>query len=498
MANTVIETFAATAASMGDAAALKTLDGDRWRTISWREYHRDVLLAARGMMALGLEPGAAIAIIGTNCPQWLISDLAAIAAGAVSAGIYTTSSAEICAYVAGHCKARIVVVENAEQLAKFKQVRAGLPELRALVLMNGSDDDEDVIGWDELLALGGQSDNGAELQARINRQKHDDLSTVIYTSGTTGQPKAVMLSHHNLLWTARTLSRTFGIGRGDTVISYLPLSHIAEQNVSLLGPITVGGTVWFAPSIEELGETLQQVRPQLFFAVPRVWEKIQHRMQAAGAAATPLQRRIAAWARGVGMQAAATREAGQRMPLLYPLARKLVFDKVADRLGLDRCRFAGTGAAPISRETMDFFASLDITIYEVWGQSESTGTGTFNTPGSLQRGSIGKAYPETEVRIADDGEILLRGPGVFMGYLGNEQATRETLDADGWLHTGDVGHVDERGFVYITDRKKELIFTSGGENISPAHVEGEIKSIPVVSQCCVIGDGQRYLCALIT
>ncbi|MDT0636233.1 AMP-dependent synthetase/ligase [Spectribacter hydrogenooxidans] len=498
MSENVIQIFRQTARTRADTAALKSPQGDGWQTMTWRDYERDVMLAARGFMALGLERGRAVSIIGFNRAEWLIADLAAIAAGGMPAGIYTTSSAELCAYVAGHCRAQVVVVENAEHLAKFQRVRDQLPELKAIVMMDGSDPAEDVHTWEELLAVGDQTDNAEDLEARIAAQTRDDAATLIYTSGTTGNPKAVQLSHHNLIWTASTVARKVDARAGDDQISYLPLSHIAEQMFSIHGPITFGGTIWFAPSLEELGATLAAVRPQTFFAVPRVWEKIQHRMQAAGAEASPVQKKIVAWAKSVGLKAAAAEENGGSRPLLYPLAEKLVFSKVKQRLGLDRTRFRGTGAAPISRETLDFFAGLDLMLYEVWGQSETTGAGTLNVPGQVKRGAIGKPYPETEIRIADDGEILMRGPSVFMGYLDNEEATRDTLDADGWLHTGDVGHIDDDGFVHITDRKKELIITAGGENISPAHVEGELKTIGVVSQCCVIGDRRKYLSALIT
>lgn len=498
MTETVIRIFERTVAERGAAPALKYKRDGVWRAIGFDDYHRDVMRAARGFMKLGLAPGEAVSIIGFNCPQWLIADLAAIAAGGMPAGIYTTSSPELCAYVAGHCEARVVVVENAEQLAKFKQVRHELPALEAIVMMFGEDADDDVLSWEELLALGDDEALEGELRERIERQTPQDCATLIYTSGTTGRPKAVMLSNHNLMWTSGAVGDFVEVRAGDDQISYLPLSHIAEQMFSIHGPITYGVTVWFAESLDELGANLQEVRPHTFFAVPRVWEKIQHRMHAAAAEASPVRKRIAAWARGVGLKAAAAEENGRGKPLLYPLAKALVFDKVKRRLGLDRARFLGTGAAPIARETLDFFASLDMMLYEVWGQSESTGAGTLNRAGTVRRGSIGKPYPETEIRIAEDGEILMRGPEVFPGYLKNEEATRETVDADGWLHTGDVGKIDDDGFVYIIDRKKELIITAGGENISPAHVEGEFKAIPVVSQVCVVGDRRRHLAALFT
>jgi len=498
MTKTVMQVFAQTVAEHGDKVALKHKENGHWVDCSFTQYYDEVKRAGRAFMHLGLEPGRAVSIMGYNCPQWVVADLAAIAAGGMPAGIYTTSSPELVAFVAGHCKAQIMVVENAEHLAKVKKVRDQLPELKAIVMMFGEDADKDVYSWSEFLALAEKVPE-ADLKQRIDNQNPQDCATLIYTSGTTGQPKAVMMSHHNLVWTASSVSERAGAKPGNDQISYLPLSHIAEQMFSIIAPISIGVTVWFAESIDLLLDTLQDARPHAFFAVPRVWEKMQHKMQAAGADAPPLQKKIAAWARGIGLKASEAEERGSSSkPLLYPIAKKLVFDKVAARLGMDRSYFRGTGAAPIARETLDFFASLDLPLYEVWGQSESTGGGTLNYPGTVRRGSIGVTYPETEIKIAEDGEIIMRGPSVFMGYLDNEKATKETINSDGWLLTGDVGKIDDDGFVYITDRKKELIITAGGENISPAHVEGEIKSIPSISQCCVIGDKRKYLTALFT
>ncbi|HET9317033.1 MAG TPA: AMP-binding protein, partial [Vicinamibacteria bacterium] len=280
--------------------------------------------------------------------------------------------------------------------------------------------------------------------------------------------------------------------------SYLPLSHIAEQCVTLFMPTAVGGCTYFAESLEALPDNMREVRPTVFFGVPRVWEKIQARMQAVGAAAPPLRRRIAAWARRVGLAGGYAMQSGRRPPWTYGLAKRLVFDKVRDRLGLDQAKICLASAAPISLATLEFFLSLGLPILEVYGMTEVTGPGTLSTPDRFRTGRAGVAFPGTEIRTAEDGEILMRGDNVFLGYFKDEAATRETLDADGWVHSGDIGDVDADGFVKVTDRKKELLITSGGKNVAPAPVEARLKAIPGVAQAVLVGDRQSYCAALLT
>jgi len=482
-----------------DDAAMRAKRGSDWRTITWREYRSQARLAARGFMALGLEPGGCVTIIGFNCPEWFLADIGAIYAGGIPAGIYTTSSAEQCGWIASHCEARIAVVENADQLRKFLSVRDRLPALRAIVVMHGDPGlptDASVHSWPRLLELGaGVSDDA--LDARAAPQQPDDVCTLIYTSGTTGEPKGVMLSHDNLTFTAAA-ARDLGLHPGDLVISYLPLSHIAEQIVSLHAPITFGMTTAFAESMETLGQNLREVRPTHFVAVPRVWEKIQERMEMVGAASPAWRRRLVRWARGIGLAGGYADQRGERRPTLYPVANALVFRTVRRRLGLERARLLVTSAAPISRATLEFFLSLGLPISEVYGMSECSGPATRADPVAYRTGKTGVPLPATELRIAADGEICIRGRHVFKGYFKNPAATAETIDADGWLHSGDIGTIDHEGFLQVTDRKKELIITAGGENVAPQLVEGVIKGIPVVSQAFVVGDRQRYLAALLT
>ncbi|PPE72106.1 long-chain fatty acid--CoA ligase [Solimonas fluminis] len=497
MPGTVIEAFTATARRLASKPALRHKRDGRWHTLSFREYHAEVMTVARAFIRLGLRPGETVSILGGNSPQWLIADLAAIAAGGVAAGIYATSSAGQCQYVAEHSGSAIVVVEDSSQLAKLLAVRASLPGLQAIVLMKGDSDLAGVHGWERLYDLA-ETVPEAQLEARLAAQRPGDLATLIYTSGTTGTPKAVMLSHDNLLWTARGAAGLLRAREGQDWLSYLPLSHVAEQMLTLHVPIHVGSCVWFAESLERLPANLPEVRPHSFLGVPRVWEKIQARLQGLEAQAPFARRWLMRWARGVGRAAARAQERGGRPPALLPVADRLVLSKLRAGLGLDRAHHCATGAAPIAADTAAFFAGLGLPLYEIYGQSESTGACTMGGPGRHRSGSVGQPWDGLQLRLDTDGEILLRGPCVFMGYLHNEQATREALDESGWLRTGDVGRMDAEGFLHLVDRKKELIITAGGENISPAHVEGEMKSIPAVGQVCVIGDRRRYLVALFT
>lgn len=499
MKTTVMDVFRETVAAHGDKTALKHKRGGRWQTLTWREYHARVRTAAKAFMALGLEAGKAVSILGNNCPQWFISDLAAIFSGAIPGGIYTTSTTEQCHYIAEHSEANIVVVEDAAQLAKFATLWPRLPDLKAIVMMNGSDADERVVPWQDLPELASRVTDEA-LDARMQNQAPADCCTLIYTSGTTGNPKGVMITHDNIVWTARKVVEITGSDHRDQLISYLPLSHIAEQMVSLMVPLTNGCTSWFAESLDLLGDNLRDVRPTIFVGVPRVWEKIQAKIAAAGAQNPPLKKKIAAWARNQGLAGGYAHQAGKPKPLFYPLADKLVFSKVRDRLGFDRCRLFFSTAAPIAQDTLDFFMSLGVPIAEIYGMSECTGPTTISMPQPhrYRTGWAGPAMSETELALGEHNEIRMRGRHVFKGYYKNESATRETIDAQGWLHSGDVGEIDEVGFLKVTDRMKELIITAGGENIPPQVLESKLKAIPVINQVVVIGDRRKYVSALFT
>ena len=495
----VMDVLERTARSHGPRPALRVRRQGGWKTWSWNEYRQQARQVARALIALGTRPGSGICILGYNCPEWFFADVGAIYAGAMPAGIYTTSSPEQCEYIASHCEASVVFVENSEQLGKFLRVRSRLPHLKALVVMQGNGDPAKpgVYSWNRFLELGLNSSE-QDVDRRIAAQKPGDVATLIYTSGTTGVPKAVMLSHDNLTWTAIAAANLVDGRPDDQVISYLPLSHIAEQIVSLHGPMTFGACVWFAESMERLGDTLREVRPHFLLGVPRVWEKIQEKIMAAGAKNPPLKKKIAAWARRQGLVGGYADQQHIAKSPLYAVANALVFKKVRRQLGLDRARICVTSAAPISRDTLEFFLSLGVPICEVYGMSECTGPATASLPDNYRTGKAGFCLPGAELKIADDGEICMRGRHVFKGYFQDPLATAEALDSAGWLHSGDIGTIDERGFLQITDRKKDLIITAGGENVAPALVEGYLKGIPVVSLAVVIGDRQRYLSVLLT
>ncbi|HEX2163572.1 MAG TPA: AMP-binding protein [Thermoanaerobaculia bacterium] len=497
MARIVPDLLEERAAEHPERPALRVKRGGEWQTTTWRGYRDAARRFGRALLQLGVEPGKGVAILSYNRPEWFVADQGAIAAGALPVGIYTNLTAEQIAYVARHSESRVAVVENREQLDKFLAVRGELPELATLVLLDGASDAPGVIGWEELMALGDGVPE-ADLDERLAAQRPDDTCTLIYTSGTTGAPKGVMLTHQNFVWTAAAVCGEFTLGADDVVISYLPLAHSAEQMVSLYIPLTRGLCTAFAESLEKIGENLREVRPQLFFAVPRVWEKIQAAIVEAGAKNPPLKKKIAAWARKVGLESGYADQRGEKRPWTYPIADKLVFSKVRERLGLDRALICATGAAPISLDTAEFFLSLGIPIMECYGLTETSAPATVSVPGRYRTGAAGYVLPGSEIRAAPDGELFIRGPHVFKGYSKEPAATREVLSDDGWFATGDVGVVDEQGFVRITDRKKEILVTSGGKNVAPQAIEAKLKAISGVEQAVVIGDRRNYLTALLT
>ncbi|HEX7701781.1 MAG TPA: long-chain fatty acid--CoA ligase [Kofleriaceae bacterium] len=476
------------------------VDG-RWQPTTWRTYVDQIRTAARALIALGLPPGGKISILGFNRPEWVILDHAAMMAGGAPAGIYTTSSADEVQYIIHHSESSVVLVENADQLAKVKAKRAELPLLRWIVMMKGvTATGSDVLTWDDFLAKA-DTIGDKTLDQRVDAIDQADLATLIYTSGTTGPPKGVMLSHGNLAWTADLLYDAGGRTTDDVSLSYLPLSHIAEQMSTLHIPATAGGTVYFAESIEKVPENLKEARPTAFFGVPRIWEKFHAGLAGRLSQATGVKKRLAGWARGVCTKVNAHRDRGEPIPaalnLQYRLATKLVISKVKAALGFDRVTRLYSGAAPIAPDVLEFMASLDLPIMEIYGQSEDCGPTSCNLPGRTRIGSVGPAFPGMQVKIADDGEILIKGPNVFLGYFKEPEATAESL-IDGWLHSGDLGAFDKEGFLSITGRKKEIIITAGGKNIAPKNIEAMIKTSPLVGEAVVIGDRRKYLTALVT
>ena len=471
-------------------------EGGSWKPTNWGAYSDEVTRAGRALIALGFEPGQTVCILGFNRPEWAIMDIAAMGAGGAPAGIYTTCSPVEVRYIVDHAEAPVILVENEEQWRKVQAERANMPKLRHVVTMKGAPaiDDDMVMAWDEFLAKGDSIGENVYLE-RVDALEPHALATLIYTSGTTGPPKGVMLSHNNLAWTANVAIQITTINDEDCSLSYLPLSHIAEQMFTLHIPITTGARVYFAESIDAVPENLKEVQPTIFFGVPRIWEKFHAGITAKLKEAAGVKAKLVQWATKVGWEANRTPDSTKG--LQYRLADKLIFSKLKPAIGMGNARVCVSGAAPIAREVLEFFASLDIVVLEVYGQSEDTGPTSFNTPSRYRFGSVGPAIPGVEVKIADDDEIMVKGPNVFLGYYKDPEATAATL-SDGWLHSGDLGAFDDDGFLGITGRKKDIIITAGGKNITPKNLEAAIKNHELVNEAVVIGDRRKYLSALIT
>ncbi len=503
MAQTIIDIFKATVGKFPHQPALHYKEHKQWRSLSWEAYWQEVMTFAKGLIKLGLQAHDALGIIASNCHQWVIADLAAIAAGGVPVGIYPSASGEQSSYILEHCCASVLVLENSAQLSKVYEKIITLPKIRAIILINGTSSLDKVYSWQQITTFG-KSTSTLLLEERLNGQQPEDLATLVYTSGTTAHPKGVMLSHTNLNWAARTLAEeSLALSNEDVFLSYLPLSHIAEQIITIHAAIYSGYHIYFAESLEHLAQNLREVRPTVFFGVPRVWEKIHSAMQEKSASLPEgLKKNLATWAKKVGLAyySSATVSPTLLQRLRFALAHKLVFSKVQQALGLDRCRLQVTAAAPISRTTLDYFFSLGIPLFEVYGLSESSGPATISLPSAFKIGSVGRQIPGSVVKIAADGEILVKGPHVCLGYLHNPQETTALIDEQGFLHTGDLGFFAENGggYLHINGRKKNLIITAGGENISTEMIESKFQGIAGVEHVVAVGDRQKYLALLLT
>ncbi len=490
----------------GDKVAMREKHLGIWRAISWRDYGDRAKHVGLGLVALGLKPRDVVSIIADNCPEWLYTDMAVLAVGGVTNGIYTTDSPKQVAYVVNDSDSRFLFVENEEQLDKILAVRAQCPGLlRIIVLdMEGLHNfhDAQVMPFAALLELGGAYDRAhpGAWDDMVEIAGPDDLAILVYTSGTTGPPKGAMLSHRNILFQLAYSDFITRLHEGDNQLSFLPLCHIAERTFSVFAPLESGATVNFAESLETVPENIREVGPALFFAVPRIWERFYSGIALRMKDATALGQFAYRWAIGTGMRMADCRIEGSRpglgLRLLYRLADFLVLDNIRRSLGLHRVRGAGTGAAPIAPELIKWYLALGIDMREVYGQTENCGLATGMPAERIKLGTVGLPRPGTEVMIAPDGEILLRGPHVFIGYYKNPERTAETV-IDGWLHTGDVGAMDNEGFVKITDRKKDIIITAGGKNITPSEIENQLKFSPYIADAVVIGDRRKYLTCLI-
>jgi long-chain acyl-CoA synthetase len=455
---------------------------------------------ALGLSTLGVRSGDAIAILSFNREEWVVADLGAMALGAVAAGIYTNSSPEQIQYVAHHCQVKVLVVENAGYLATVQGLRGQLPHLEHVVVLDPPEVlPEGVLTYAQVLARG-EGEDPAAFDRALEALDPSALATLIYTSGTTGNPKGVMLSHRNLVWTASQLVHAVELNPREVILSYLPLSHIAEQLASIHGPLLYGIEVFFAESFDKLGANLREVRPTVFFGVPRVWEKFKAKAEEAIRAQPKARQRVLAASMKIALKRNLLALARERVPLSlevsYQAARRLVFGPLKEKIGLDRARILATSAAPIGRDVLEFFASIDCVVREIYGQSEVTGPTSVNTEHFTRLGTLGRPMSGVELQIAEDGEILVRGENVCQGYYKDPDATAELLE-DGWLHSGDVGELDADGFLRITGRKKEIIVTSGGKKTAPANIELLLKAISPLGNAIVVGERRNYLVALL-
>ncbi len=501
-AETILSRFFRQERIRPNAPAYYVWRNEAWLPTTWRAYVEEVRLAARALHGWGIGAGEAGCILGFNRPEWVVMDLAAMAVGGVPAGIYTTCSPGEVQYIVEHAEAPLILVENREQWEKVRQERHRLPKLRHVVMMRAAESVEDpmVLSWDAFLARGESVEEG-RVEESVKALQPDQVATQIYTSGTTGPPKGVMLTHGNLAWTARIARGLVNLGPDDCTLSYLPLSHIAEQMFTLHGPVSGGCAVYFAESLDALPENLRSVQPTVFFGVPRIWEKLYTGIVNKLKLADGPKAQLIKWAQGVGREVAAQKNQKSTLsPLLqarYLVANRLVFSPLKEAVGLGKARMCISGAAPIAQEVLEFFAGFDVIVHEVYGQSEGCGPTAFNVPGRTRYGTVGPILPGVKVKWGEDGEILVKGPNVFAGYFKDEETTRETL-VDGWLHSGDLGEGDSAGFLSITGRKKDIIITAGGKNIAPKNIEAAIKNTDIVGEAVVIGDRRKYLSALIS
>ena len=489
--------------------AMREKDRGIWKAYTWGEYGARAKAVGMGLIALGLQPGDRVAILSDNNKEWLFCDLGVLCAAGISTGIYPTNSPAQVEYLVNDCNAKFLFAEDEEQLDKILAVRERTPGLKKIVVfdMEGLRDlkDPQVMPLDELYALGEAyaRDRAAVWEERMALPTPGDIAIIVYTSGTTGPSKGALLTHRNIVFQGgafRRIDPALALRETDEALNFLPLCHVAERFGGCYAHIAYTHVVNFAEAPDTVPQNLREVAPHVLLAVPRVWEKLYSGITIALKEGTWIGRVAYRAAIGLGMTASAYELAGKPVPAPLRAARAvgdwLVLKNIRVILGLDRIRYAATGAAPISPDLIRWYWALGVRMFELYGQTENAGLATANYPGRVQIGSIGLPAPGTEVKLSDQGEILLRGPHIFAGYLNKPEKTAEAL-RDGWLHTGDVGAMDETGFVRITDRMKDIIITAGGKNVTPSEIENQLKFSPYISDAIVIGDRRSYLTCLI-
>ena len=488
------------------ASALRSYDGRAWRSTTWQEYGDAVAELSAGLVELGVRPGDRVGLVASNQARWHEADLAVMCADAATVPAYATSASGQIAYILHHSGARLCFVGGRDQLAKVLLARHRLPALEHVVMLGDVPeglDDGFVLQFDDVRERGRATLalEPASVRERVHRQSPETIATIVYTSGTTGPPKGAVLTHRNLIATIESITSVVDVGASDRFLSFLPLSHIAERVVSHFGQIVAGGETWFARSLSTVADDLVSCRPTVFFAVPRVWEKFQEAiLDQVAQLPAPIRRASERYFAAGARRAAARRSASRRTireRVDYRLLDATMGHQLRAKLGLDRSRILVSAAAPIDPELLWWFDGIGLPICEVYGQTEDCGPTTLNPPGHIRIGTVGTPLPGVDVRIATDGEILVRGDNVCAGYYSEPDRTAELIDADHWMHSGDLGWLDPAGYLHVTGRKKDLIITSSGENIAPQDLETRLRSDPLVSQAVVTGDGRKYLTALL-
>ncbi|MFU8817160.1 MAG: AMP-dependent synthetase/ligase [Pseudomonadales bacterium] len=503
---TVSQLFWKRVTERGDKLALREKDFGIWNEYTWADWGEQARLVGLGLKSLGLERGDVCSVAAEVCKEWLFADLGIVGIGGVTNGVYPTDSAAQVEYLINDSGTRFYFAEDEEQLDKVLAVRERTPSLVKIIIFDTEGlrhfHDDQCLSFDELLALGRDyaAQHAGTWERELQAAVADDLMILTYTSGTTGPPKGAMISQRNMLYMMRNLQQTYGIGERDEQLAFLPLAHVAGRMFYVFAVIESCSVVNLVESQETALQDQQEIAPTIHFAVPRVWEKQYSTVMIQLKDGTPLGRLAYRTALSVGERLAGYRKAATRAPLALRLLGAvldlLVLKNVRTLLGIDRCRWLSTAAAPIAPDLIDWYWALGRPMLEVYGQTECTGIATANRPGDLRVGSIGKATPGTEVILSEQGEILIRGPGVIRGYWNKPDKTAETF-RDGWLHTGDVGRVDDDGFIYIIDRMKDIIITAGGKNITPSEIENQLKFSPYISDAVVIGDRRPYLSCLV-
>jgi long-chain acyl-CoA synthetase len=503
--DTVPKLFHHRVAEWGARTAFREKRLGIWRATSWRDYGDRAKWTGLGLVSLGLQRGEVVSILAETMPEWLYADRGVMGAGGVSNGIYPTDAAKQVEYILNDSGSRFLFVENEEQLDKYLEVRERCPLLRKAIVFDleglAGFRDPQVISFDELLALGRNHEaNHPDLwDELVDASAPEELALLVYTSGTTGPPKGAMLSHRNVLFQIDNAGAFIPVQEGGEQLAFLPLCHIAERTFTVFLPLSSGAIANFAESIETVPDNVREVAPTLFFAVPRIWERFYSGIVIRMKEATWIGRLAYAWAVRLGLAVAERRLEGREpsaaLALMFKIADRLVLENIKRSIGMHRVRYASTGAAPIAPDLIKWYRALGIDMREVYGQTENCGLAT-GMPDRVKLGTVGVAAPRTELRLSPEGEILLRGPHVFMGYYNRPAKTAETV-RDGWLHTGDVGLLDNEGYLKITDRMKDIIITAGGKNITPSEFENLLKFSPYVSDAVVIGDRRKFLTCLV-